>query len=300
MGNIISNFKFSAAMLFCMAVFLFFGVARGADVRPQVFFQAHRGGVDEMPENTLAAFRFSWSIPGAVPEVDVQTTSDGVMVCMHDDTPKRTTNAPPEWEDKSISEIPVDVLRRWDAGGYFGQAYTGEKAPLLDELFEQMKGHPERQLYLDIKAVDLDKLLEKIHASALEKQVIFVHGEVAMCKKLQGVYPGARTMTWISGTPKQQKDRFEALAADNFAGISQLQFHLQHTKRTPEIVYALDDEYLKEAVRRTREAGVELQLRPFLFTPESLKKLVELGVHWFVADAPNAFHKALMETDGVK
>ena len=50
----------------------------------EVFFQAHRGGGNEMPENTLAAFKRAFEIPGAVPEVDLRTTQDGVIACMHD------------------------------------------------------------------------------------------------------------------------------------------------------------------------------------------------------------------------
>ena len=37
--------------------------------QPQFYFQAHRGAVDEAPENTIVALQHAWTVPGAVPEV---------------------------------------------------------------------------------------------------------------------------------------------------------------------------------------------------------------------------------------
>ena len=50
-----------------------------------------------------------------------------------------------------------------------------------------------------------------------------------------------------------------------------------------------DDEYLRRAAAVTREAGTELQLRPFDFDAESLRKLIDLGIRWYVADEPKRF-----------
>lgn len=258
-----------------------------------VYFQSHRGGLLEAPENTLAAFDRAWAIPGSVPEVDLRTTKDNVIVCMHDETPKRTTNAPQPWADTNLRDIPLSQLRQWDAGVSFSADYTGEKAPTLDEVFARMKDHPERQIYLDLKDVDLDALLEKIKDAALESQIIFVHGDPEMCQKLQALYSGARTMTWISGAPSAIRKRFEELAHGGFAGISQLQFHLRTKNAKPPFEYVLDDTFLREAVEKTRAAGVELQLRPFHFDAASLRRLMDLGVRWYVTDEPRAFASAI-------
>lgn len=258
-----------------------------------VQIQAHRGGLKEVPENTLAAYRHAWSIPGAIPEIDVTVTQDGAMVCIHDDTPGRTTNAPAADRKKPIAEIPLETLRSWDAGAWFDARYAGEKIPLLTEVFDEMKGRPERQAYLDLKNVDLDKLGAMIAEYGLRNQIIFVHGEQAMCKRLQALFPGARTMTWISGTPNTIKRRFAEMTQAGLEGISQLQFHLPSARVKPRIAYALEDDFLRDAVAKTRAAGVELQLRPFDFDAKSLRALQKLGVHCFVADEPRRFADAL-------
>lgn len=266
---------------------------RGAPLEIDAFFQAHRGGLDEAPENTLAAFRHAWGIPGAVPEVDVRTTSDGVLICLHDDTLARTTDAPAGVRETPVAELSFEEIRKWDAGVRFDPKFEGEKVPALEELLELMKDRPERELYLDVKGVDFGALRTLLEQFGVMEQSIFVHGSRETCGELKEFFDGARTMTWLSGDPKQIKQKFTEFAEANFKGLSQLQFHLQVARVRPEIEYALDHEFLEEAVRSTRAAGVELQLRPFRFDAASLRDLLDLGVRWYVADAPEQFAKAL-------
>ncbi len=267
-------------------------LALAAAAEPGAWFQAHRGGLDEVPENTLVAFEYAWGIPGAVPEVDLRTTQDGVIVCIHDETPARTTNAPAEWKDKPVKEIPSATLRTWDAGAWFDPKYAGTPVPTLDELFTALKRDPAQRLYLDIKAVELDQLGASIDAAGVRSQVLFVHGSPVMCRRLTAQFPGIPTMTWLSGEVSSVQRRFRDLAEKRFEGISQMQLHLTPKGEAPG-VYELDEAFLKEAVAATQAAGIELQVRPFIFDGPSLRHLRELGIRWFVADAPRAFANAL-------
>jgi glycerophosphoryl diester phosphodiesterase len=259
-----------------------------------VWFQAHRGSIDEAPENTLAALRHAWAVPGAVPEVDLRTTADGHLVCIHDETPARTTSAPPEWRDRPIPEIPLETLRAWDAGAWFDAASSGERVPTLAEVFGLLRAEPARRLYLDLKAVDLDALERQIREAGVLEQLLFVHGDPAMCGTLSARFPGTRTMTWLSGPVPSVQTRFHALAAEGFPGIGQIQLHLQARRGTP-IRYVMDEAFLREAVAAARQHGVDLQVRPFRFDGPSLRGLLDLGIRWFVADAPQAFGAALAE-----
>ncbi len=271
------------------------GALPGHAAAEPIFFQAHRGTVDEAPENTMAAFHHAWKIAGAVPEVDVRTTSDDVLICMHDETPARTTNAPAASQDKKISEIVFATLRTWDAGAWFSTKHTGEKVPALRELFAAMQGHPEKRLYLDLKGVDLDALKKLIEEYGVIRQVLFVHGTQAKLIEVQHMFPGGGTMTWLSGSPRQIQAKFEALAETDFKGITQLQFHLNGRRKHSEIIYRLSPDFLTEAEKRLRAAGVALQLRPLVYDAPSLRALMDLGVHWYVTDAPEAFAHCVRE-----
>jgi len=276
-----------------VAFLLVAALAQNSGPDTQLFYQAHRGGLKEVPENTLAAFKYAWASPGAVPEVDIQTTRDGLYVCIHDGTPGRTTNAPPNLKHRIVSTIDSQTVRQWDAGSWFDPKFAGEKVPFLKEVLDEMKGRPERQIYLDAKGIDLDALASLIMEYGLNNQVIFTHEDPEVCAQFKQKVPGARSMTWLSGPATIIKSRFQRLADQKFCGLTQLQLHLKSTRTKPDIVYALDDAFIREAVKQAAQAGVQLQLRPFEFSPQSLRKLIDAGVHWFATDEPQKFRQAL-------
>jgi len=261
---------------------------------PLIWFQAHRGAIDEAPENTLAAYRHAWKIPGAIPEADVRITKDEVLICIHDDTLARTTNAPEEIAHIKLKNLSYDQIRKLDAGIKFNSKFAGEKIPTLREVFGEMVKDPNRLLYLDVKeGVPLAHLKSLVDEFGVEERIIFVNAEQEKLIQLKKVFPKSRTMTWLGGTPKEIKQKFEDLSETNFEGITQLQFHLEVKENEPEITYKIEPTYLYYALERLKEAGVDLQLRPFEFDTHSLQKFLQLGVKWFVTDAPLSFYQVL-------
>ena len=107
-------------------------------------------------------------------------------------------------------------------------------------------------------------------------------------------------MTWLSGMPLQIREKYAALKKANFEGISQLQFHLRvrRAKAGEPIRYIFSESFIESVVQETQAAGVDLQLRPFAFDAESLKRLIQLGVRWYVSDEPAAFAKVVAEACG--
>ncbi|MEM7530845.1 MAG: glycerophosphodiester phosphodiesterase family protein [Chloroflexota bacterium] len=265
-----------------------------------VYFQAHRGSVDEAPENTLAAFRHAWQFPGAIPETDVRTTADGVLICLHDATLARTTNADERAKDVDVASIPLAQIRQWDAGVRFDPTYAGAQVPTLDELLTMLMAAPNRRLYLEPKAATLPDLEAIItHHSCLDR-LIFVHHSPAFLQEIRLRFGGVPTMTWLGGSPTTIQDKFETLAETNFVGITQLQLHLPTIATEPHIVYAFDDDYLRSVQERVRIADVTLQLCPSAVDDVSLRHLVDLGVHWFVTDAPEKFSQCLSRAEDNK
>lgn len=280
---------------FFLSAIVFLLVSLSVAAEPQVFFQAHRGGMHEVPENTLAALKHAWSTPGAVPEVDLRTTKDGRIICIHDDTPARTIDAPAPWASTRIDEIPYETLREWDAGIHFDAAYAGEKVPSLEEVFALIKADPERRIYLDLKGVDVAQLRSVIEQADLLDRIIFVLGNPILCRRFAEAWPGAKTMTWLSGPPEFIDRNFTRLVEQGFPGLSQIQFHLKSKTTEAEIEYVFDDDYLRKAAAAAAAHGVDFQLRPFDFTPASLRRLIGLGAHWYVSDDPKAFAKTVEE-----
>ena len=112
---------------------------------------AHQGGEELRPSNTMAAFQHAVDLGVDVLEMDVHSTSDGVLVLMHDDTVDRTTDGSGAIEAMTLVEI-----KQLDAGHYWtnddGQTYPyrgqGITVPTLEELFIAF---PDMPMNIEIK-----------------------------------------------------------------------------------------------------------------------------------------------------
>lgn len=73
-------------------------------VKPKIW--AHRGCSFKYPENTLAAFEAAAALPGITGiELDIQLSSDGEIVVIHDEMVDRTTNATGYVKDYTAKEL---------------------------------------------------------------------------------------------------------------------------------------------------------------------------------------------------
>jgi len=257
-----------------------------------VRFQAHRGGLREVPENTLAACRYAWGL-GGIPEVDICTTSDGKIICLHDSTLARTTDAPDRLRNTPVKELTFDETRKWDCGRWFDPRFEGERVPSLREVFTEMHGHPERQVYLDLKKIDLGQLAGLITEYDVAEQVIFCHCVQQNCITLRELTPKVRTMLWIGDKPDEIMRKFEAAFATGFKGLDQVQLHLNAAAPATDsegfLGYALDEPFIADALERTAAAGIDLEVLPFEFTETTIAGLLDLGVRWYATDEPKRF-----------
>jgi glycerophosphoryl diester phosphodiesterase len=121
---------------------------------PHPLISAHRGGRDEAPENTLAAFERArdLGIPGA--ECDVHLSADGVPVVIHDDTVDRTTNGTGE-----VHTLTVERLARLDARASHEDWPIAPHVPTFAELMGLAEGFG--YLEVEIKA-DAPERIERI------------------------------------------------------------------------------------------------------------------------------------------
>lgn len=85
---------------------------------------AHRGARSLAPENTLLAAQKALKIGADLWELDVAMTSDGEIVVLHDDTLKRTSNAPQVFPDRkpwNVDAFSMAELHQLDFGSWFLQ-----------------------------------------------------------------------------------------------------------------------------------------------------------------------------------
>ncbi|MGN0315170.1 MAG: glycerophosphodiester phosphodiesterase family protein [Fusicatenibacter sp.] len=96
---------------------------------------AHRGGARKAPENTLSAVKYAVESMADYAEIDVQETSDGEIVLLHDSNLKRTTGL-----NANIWTLTYDEVSQLDAGARFNKAFRGETIPKLEDIIQYAKG----------------------------------------------------------------------------------------------------------------------------------------------------------------
>jgi glycerophosphoryl diester phosphodiesterase len=259
----------------------------------KVFWQAHRGGgAHDAPDNTLAAMQATWKL-GGIPEADIRTTRDGVMICLHDNTPARTTTAPPELASLTVVELDFAQIRQWDAGVRFSPEYQGEKVPALLEVFNAMLADPQRELYMDIKEVDLIKLGRMIDSLGLGRQILVASSRQSECKTLKAAAHGVRSMLWIGGTAQEIEEKFIRAGQTGFDGLDQVQLHLNDAAEIKNWRYQLSFAVLKKALQQCRQAGIDLEVFVYQFAESDIHTLLDLGIRWYATDEPKRFAAAV-------
>ncbi|WP_338587919.1 glycerophosphodiester phosphodiesterase [Paenibacillus sp. Y5S-9] len=148
---------------------------------------AHRGASAVCPENTMSAFERSLELGATGIETDVQMTSDGRLVLIHDETLSRTGGT-----EGWVKDTTYDELRTRDAGGWFHADFAEERIPSLEELFKLVQGKG-TLLNLELKNGIVsykgmeEMVIQAIRDWNLEQQVVlssFNHASLVRCKRL--------------------------------------------------------------------------------------------------------------------
>ncbi|MCO8120626.1 hypothetical protein NHH03_02665 [Stieleria sp. TO1_6] len=283
-----------ALCLFTSIVLLCGGQSSDVMATEPVFWQAHRGGgANDAPDNTMRAFTTTWEL-GGIPEADLRTTTDGVILCLHDATLARTTTAPKSIADRNVKQLTFAEVRNWDAGIKFSPDYSGETVPSLEEVFQKMQGQPDRQVYLDIKDVQLKQLGALIDRYAVNKQVLICSPRQSDCTTLKQISKDIRSMIWIGGSPEDIKTKFQRVVDSKFTGVDQVQLHLHDSDDRQSGRYQISPEFLKQALKVTNDAGIDFQVFPFHFDASDVHQLLDLGIRWYVTDEPKRFQQSVV------
>ncbi len=113
---------------------------------------AHRGSTFWAPEETEAAYRWARNMGADYLELDLQRTSDGVLLALHDGNLQRTSNIEsifPGQDDYPVSVFTLVDLRKLDAGSWFNidkpenarTSFVGQKICTLEEVLKISEGY---------------------------------------------------------------------------------------------------------------------------------------------------------------
>jgi glycerophosphoryl diester phosphodiesterase len=270
---------------------------RGHVPQEKFVIQSHRGAGELAPENTLEAFELGWKL-GTVPESDLRTTKDGVIVAFHDGNFKRVVKgASRALQKQGVADVTFAELSKLDVGAWRGEGFVGRHVSKIVEVFALMRGKPERRLYLDIKNVDLDQLAAEVRKYEVVGQIIFTTTDYELIQRWKRLVPESQTLHWMGGTEAALKKRLTSLRDANFEGITQLQLHVRlDTNNATAEPFDLSRAFLRSTGEELRGKAILYQSLPWgVAEPKVYWQLLDLGVASFATDHPEVTLKAVRD-----
>ena len=146
---------------------------------------AHRGASGIAPENTLAAIKKAIEIGVDWIEIDVRQSLDRVLVVIHDENLKRTTNG-----KGLVIATPYQKIKSFDAGSWFSQEFKNETIPSLNEVLALIK-KTQTGLLIEIKGTKLaqpklcQNLIDLLRKHDVYEQVIVQSFNAELLKTLR-------------------------------------------------------------------------------------------------------------------
>jgi glycerophosphoryl diester phosphodiesterase len=153
----------------------------------------HQGSCADTPGNTLAGVRRAATTGAHAAEVDVRTTKDGVLVCLHDAEVDRTTDGKGKVADLTWADV-----KKLDAGIKFDAKFKGERVPTLREVLEAAKGKIALMLDLKEEGEEYAKgIAALVQAHGEPKRVLLGVRSVEHAKQFRKLLPDARQIGLI-------------------------------------------------------------------------------------------------------
>ncbi len=150
----------------------------------KLLIAAHRGSSGHAPENTISAYRLAYEEGANMIETDLQFTSDGYIVAVHDLKNYESSGA------KNIHTL--SDFKKLDAGLWFDEKFKGEKIPQLEEILDFAKDKLFLNLELKvnnkpIEPQQIEYMLNMIYKAGFEKFLMFSSFNQGLLKILKNI-----------------------------------------------------------------------------------------------------------------
>jgi glycerophosphoryl diester phosphodiesterase len=222
----------------------------------------------------LPAFQAAIELGADGAELDVQYSSDGKLVVIHNPTLEKTTNGAGR-----VTAHTFEELRTLDAGAHFAPQFAGVPIPSLDEVLELARG----------------RLLLNIELKALESPTVNLGVDVVARVRAHGM---ADQVVISSFNPlalrraKKAGPEIECalLTAPDLPGWMRapLTFRFSRADGIHPEYPMVDAAFMAAARRRGRP------VRPWTVNDEAeMRRLIALGVDAIITDAPDVARRLL-------
>ena len=230
---------------------------------------AHRGVAKRAPQNTLPATRETIALGLDYIEVDVQTTGDGLLIDMHNDTVDKVTDG-----HGAVRDLTYAQIRKLDAGSWFGPQFKGTRVPLFGEVLALAKDR--LGVYIDWKRAEPKTVVRLLQEFDMTRDVL-VHGDEEECRQVRALDP---TVVLMPG-------------ANSVEDVLALAKTLK-----PQAIEVRQRGFSEEAVRACHEHGILCATSLAGGrgdTPDVMRRVVAEGVDLIETDNPEVLLEVLAE-----
>ncbi len=249
---------------------------------PRPFAIAHRGSKLLWPENTMVAFDQAHDAGLRWLETDLHLSLDGHLVCIHDDTVDRTTNAIGVVSDFTANELSaLDAAFRFEVTGNHPYRGQGHGVPTLEDLACEFD---DCRLVVDLKqdglAAALWGLIRRLDIA--ERIIVGSFSDRRLSEFSQVSGGGVAT----SAGPKDVA-RALAAAAVKIPPLLADALQVPVNARGVPIVTA-------RSVQKFHEAGYQVHVWT-VNSSKQMHRLLDLGVDAIITDRPDTLKAVMIE-----
>ena len=232
----------------------------------EITLTAHRGLSAIEPENTLPAFKAACEAKYNYVEFDIEPTSDGKWIVMHDDDLRRTTNGHGKITERTLAEVSALKI---DNGANI-ENYTDLRVPTFEETMALLdRYYPNTKPMIEIKSIgknNLDSLIEFFKDYAARGRSTIV---ISFDKDIiDTLYKECPEQTYWLLTSELSD---EAVDFCKNHGNMRAAFNGYNAKNTYSVINTVND------------AGIPLAAWT-VDSPDTLKNLYDLGVRYFTTN----------------
>ena len=140
------------------------------DIEDSTMVIAHRGASADAPENTLAAMELAIADGADWVELDVQETSDGEVVVIHDSDLKKIGGS-----GLKVFESSLEELQSVDIGSWKDPSFSDQRVPTLQQVLALCKDRV--NILIELKYYGQEERLEErvanlVEAAGMQDQVV--------------------------------------------------------------------------------------------------------------------------------
>lgn len=244
-----------------------------AHASKRVMIFGHRTQSGSAPENTLVGIDQAFSLGADAIECDVNYTSDGAMILMHDATVDRTTDG-----TGTVQSMTLAQIQALDAGSWFDLEFANTRVPTLVQALGAASG--KGKLLLDVKpndaAADIKQAMTD--AGVADDAVYLSHqgDDPAVLADFQTHLPNTPILAGLF-PPDNTTASFDALKAKGVVGFD---------------VDYKDPAFTANFIAAAKANGM-IVVAFTVLDPDTMLRLIDMGVDGMETDFPGVLDELM-------